>query len=147
MPLTHADGQLLFIIVCYYILFYTKSACLTARVWPFSMHFNDNNFGCSTKKCTRAGGGKLLYYKSWPYVGCIMHQCIDPLQPMSFRVTRSCDHRHLGVPSGRVSTRKCIRLIFSCMLFVRESLTCLHPVKIYSMFSRGGSMIFRMVGL
>ena len=51
-------------LLCYYILFCTKPAYLTARAWPFSIHFNDNNFGCGThKQCTRAGDGKL-YYKS-----------------------------------------------------------------------------------
>ena len=56
-------------LLCYYILFCTKSAAyLTARAWPFSIHFNDNNFGCGIKKCTRVGDGKLLYYKSWPNV-------------------------------------------------------------------------------
>ncbi len=64
MPLGHAGGRLLFII--YYTLFYTKPANLTAGAWPFSIDFNGNSFGCVTKKCMRAGDGKLLYYKSWP---------------------------------------------------------------------------------
>ena len=33
-----------------------------------SINFNDNNFGCGTKKCMRAGDEKQLYYKSWPNV-------------------------------------------------------------------------------
>ena len=53
-------------LLCYYILFCTKPTYLTARAWPFSIDFNDNNFGCGTKKCMRARDGKLLYYKSWP---------------------------------------------------------------------------------
>ena len=54
-------------LLCYYISFCTKPAYLTSRAWPFSLDFNDNNFGCGTKKCMRAGDGKLLYhYKSWP---------------------------------------------------------------------------------
>ena len=56
-------------LLCYYILFCTKPAYLTARTWPFSIDFNDNNFGCGTKKCMWVGDGKLLYYKSWPYNG------------------------------------------------------------------------------
>ena len=63
-------------LLCYYILFCTKPTYLTARVWPFSIDFNDNNFGCGTKKCMRAGDRKLLYYKSWPnYEGLIHPQC------------------------------------------------------------------------
>ena len=52
-------------LLCYYILFY---AYLTAGAWPFSIDFNDSNFGCNfecgTKKCTWAEDGKLLYYRA-----------------------------------------------------------------------------------
>ena len=41
-------------LLCYYILFCTKPAYLTAGAWPFSIDFN-NNFRCGTKKCTWAG--------------------------------------------------------------------------------------------
>ena len=58
-------------LLCYYVLFCTKPTYLTARAWPFSVDFNDNNFGCGTKKCMQVGDGKLLYYKSWPKSGKI----------------------------------------------------------------------------
>ena len=47
-------------LLCYYILFCTKPAYLTARAWQFSIYFNDNNFRCGTKKYTWAGDGN--YY-------------------------------------------------------------------------------------
>ena len=66
MALTHAGGRLLLILLCYYVLLCTKLTYLTAKAWPFPIGFNNNNFGGGTKKCMRAGDGKLLYYKSWP---------------------------------------------------------------------------------
>ena len=36
--------------LCYYMLFCTKPTYLTVRAWPFSIDFNDNDFGCGTKK-------------------------------------------------------------------------------------------------
>ena len=44
--------------------------------WPFSIDFSDNNFGCGTKKCMRAGDRKQLYYKSWPYLLAIAFLCL-----------------------------------------------------------------------
>ena len=61
-------------VIIYYVivLFCTKPTSLTARAWPFSIDFNDNNFRCGAKKCIRAGDGKLLYYKSWPKLSLMM---------------------------------------------------------------------------
>ena len=67
MALTHSGGRLLLILLCYYVLLCTKLTYLTAKAWPFPIGFNNNNFGGGTKNCMRAGDGKLLYYKSWPY--------------------------------------------------------------------------------
>ena len=77
-------------LLCYYILCCTKPAFLTARAWPFSIDFNDNNFGCGTKNaCGRGTGNYQLYYKSWPkgrnlqawrvHVGCCDLQSLSLL--------------------------------------------------------------------
>ena len=47
-------------LLCYYILFCTKPAYLTARAWPFSIDFNDNHFGCGTKKMYTGGGRETI---------------------------------------------------------------------------------------
>ena len=48
-------------LLCYYILFCTKPAYLTVGAWPFSIDFNDNNFGCGTKNaCGRETGNYYI---------------------------------------------------------------------------------------
>ena len=54
---THAGGQLLFIMLLHNIVLYIKPANLTARAWPFSIDFNDNNLVGGIKKM-HAGGGR-----------------------------------------------------------------------------------------
>ena len=47
-------------LLCYYILFCTKPTDLTARVWPFSIDFNDNNFGCVPKNACGRGQETII---------------------------------------------------------------------------------------
>ena len=53
-------------------------------VWPFSVDFNNNNFGCGTvtKKCMRAGDRKQLYYKSY----MALESYLSPLCPLFLRL-------------------------------------------------------------
>ena len=47
-------------LLCYYILFCTKPTYLTARAWPFSIDFNDNNLDAVPKNARGRGTGN--YY-------------------------------------------------------------------------------------
>jgi len=50
-----------------------------------TMHYN--NFRCGHQNCMRAGDGKQLYYKSWPYAAIlgIYHESILASSGMAVR--------------------------------------------------------------